>query len=313
MAKGILSAAINQAAWFNRPGADGSPLTPADIIATNLTPLASDANNKRNSEGLLKKEQVWQNPNLYIAYNSGRDFTATIIGKVAQQKWSKGPGDQAGEWGGFDFYDVQDGNDWKVYIDTPVHVEGQSTYYYPVNGGKFEYGASKFATDPIAIQAKLLAKQQAQAAIDMANQPAGSGSSGANPYVYTPAGSMPAQAMSRMGVELTLPQGPNGPIWWAKTRDQSAAQSGPHPGIAVAGPMVWNPEWGKPEDNGLPPGKAILTIDGKDLATVRPAGRVLKIVMGRAASGDSEAMEVLDELEIDPPSLNARGWLDRIF
>lgn len=324
MSRGTVQPNLHQIAWYNQNGPDGQPLTVDDILATNRSALQSQADNGRRTEGLIKRDQVQNDQTLWVGWNSGQDFIATLIGKAFMRKWMKGVNDQKGEWGGFDFLDVQTGNDWKVYQTTPVDQEGVTIYYAPVAGGPYNYGAAIFQKDPQAMQARIIAKQQidaanaaaAKAAADAAAGMPGSGMPAGNPWQYTPAGgpAAPGPAQQTSAKELTLPFGPTGKIWYARTQAQSAATNGPHPGKALAGPTAWLPSWGKAEENGLPPGVRLVTMeDPDDFGSIRPADQELRIVLNRAQAGDKSARLALADLGLDLPALNTGGYLRRIF
>lgn len=316
MARGKVSPEVHRMAWWNTLyNPDGSPLTRDDIEAFNLTPLQSQDANGRRSEGLILLDDLRRRNDLWIGWDHGGDWVSqTPIGKLAQLKWAKGANDQKGEWGGFDWYDVQFGNDWPVYMSTPTHQDNATVYFYPVNGGKYQYASSRFRRDPTVMATKTrlwLDQQKMNQEIQTGTPSAGTpGTPGADPYSYGGGMQTPAVAGRASGVELTFV---GGRIWYATTAAESASRNGPHPGLALAGPQVWDrATFGTEVEAGLPSGIRVITVDDPaDRTTIRPAVRELRETIMRAQDGDTDAANALNGLGIGF-NRSLLGWLQRL-
>ncbi len=207
-------------------------------------------------------------------------------------------------------WDVTDMGNETVYA---YGIGSSASFYVPARWNGVHGSSGRYYWVPIRIEKDLVAMAQAEAleiqnqaeidrALAEARAAAGGGSS-SSPY-GAPASGMGTASMTgrRSGKELSLFNGKGGRIWYAMTKGQSAAQSGPHPGIFIAGPEAWDQAWGKPEENGLPQGAYLVSMDDpSDVSSVRPATPEFKTVYARATSGDDSAAEVLRDLGIDVP------------
>jgi len=222
---------------------------------------------------------------------------------------------------------------WDVddMADELVYATGTGTgqiWWVPARNNGTRGPAGRYYWVPVSIVEDLDAEAQAQAEeISAANARAkliadaqnggSSGTMSSNPYVVSGSVAAPGKPLSpQPAKELSLFEGPNGRIWYAMTVAQSSSASqSPHPGIALAGPMAWNQkDWGKPEDQGLPPGIRLVTMDDtSDVSTVRPAAQEYQIVLARAQQGDESAAMVLQSLGIPFQPESAGGLLGSLF
>lgn len=242
--------------------------------------------------------------------------TSRDIGKLSA--WLPTPMGQAFyAWArGVPGWDVVDMNDEHIYI---TGSGGDAIFWVPARTGGAAVGAAKrYYWIPIKItldRQAMAAADALQIQQDAANaktiadaRAAAGGAYDASKYGGGGAAGGTLTVGFKPSKELSLFEGPSGRIWVASNKSQSGTNNGPHEGIFLALPDGWDlSQWGKPEDNGLPPGAYLLSMDDpEDTSTIRPAGQEYATVLQRAIQGDENARWALQTLgvtrDLPPPS-----------
>jgi len=205
-------------------------------------------------------------------------------------------------------WDVVDMNNEHVYA---TGIGDQQVWYVPARWNGVSGAAGRYYWVPVAFKLDVNAMAAADAlkiqedaanakALADARAAAAGGSSGASKFGGSPGMGSAAMTGFRPSKELGLYEGPQGRIWIAMNKSQSLANNGPHPGLWAAIPDGWDmSQWGKPEDNGLPPGAYLLTFDDpSDPSTIRPASQEYATVLQRAQQGDHDAYWALSMLGV---------------
>lgn len=238
-------------------------------------------------------------------------FLTTPMG-VAYFAWAK----QGPKW------DVVDMNNEHVYA---AGIGADQIWYVPARwnglsgvGGRYYWVPVTFSLDRTAMAAAdaLQIQQDAANAKALADARAAAmgQSGGTSKFGGVPGGMAGGMTGFRASKELGLYDGPMNRIWIAKNKSESGASNGPHPKMYAALPDGWDmAQWGKPEDNGLPPGAFLLVFDDpSDPSTVRPASQEYETVRQRAMQGDDNAYAALRELgatgDLPPPQPSIWDW-----